>query len=97
MGTTYHWLGGKSYRARTFGHAERRCDTAHEQHMQDTAENLAGNLQLLTYERGYATTMRGNAGAQVPGAYSLHETTVLRKLMKQMFDCEYDEFVIPIR
>jgi len=90
MGSTYQWLGGKSFRALTFGHAERKCDTDHDQHMQDASEHLSKNLQLLTYEVGHTTTVRGTHGSQVPGPYSMEETTVLRKLMKKMFDCDYD-------
>ena len=81
MGSTYQWLGGKSFRALTFGHAERKCDTDHDQHMQDASEHLSKNLQLLTYEVGHTTTVRGTHGSQVPGPYSMEETTVLRKLM----------------
>ena len=90
MGSTYYWLGGKSFRALTFGHAERKCDTEHDKHMQDAAEHLSKNLQLLSYEVGHTTTIRGSAGAQVPGPYSMEETTVLRRLMKSMFECEYE-------
>ena len=89
MGSAYAWLGGKSFRARTYGPAERLSNTAWDVHMANSAEYLSKNLHLVRTEVFHATTLTPNDGTTVPGAHSLYFTNVLKELMRDVFQCEY--------
>ena len=91
MGSAYGWLGGKSFRARTYGHAERLSNNAWDVHMANSAEYLSKNLHMVRSEAFHPTRLTPNDGTNVPGAYSLYDTKVLRDLMRSVFQCEYQD------